>query len=322
LTGSRWLAGLRRRNLCDEHGVATIGARRIYILPTSLGAGFGAMLMATLLGSLNYQNNLGLFLTFLMAAIALVSMHHCWYNLLGLSLRAANAPPVFCGQPARFRIELWSRRGRAHGEVCVRGGGCTALENAGAHREIELSVQTQRRGPMPLAEILIDTQHPLGLFRAWAWAQTSASALVYPTPAERAPPPPAMPARRPNASGRQTDQGADDFIGPRAYRPGDSPRRLDWKALARERGLVTKAFGADEASRVRLDLAQPAGDLEQRLSVLARQALNAEAQQLEYGLRLGNLELPCGSGAAHQQRCLEALARYPREPSPTDQTQK
>ena len=146
--------------------------------------------------------------------------------------------------------------------------------------------------------------------------------LVYPTPAERAPPPPAVPARSRKASGRQADQGADDFIGPRAYRPGDSPRRLDWKALARERGLVTKAFGADEASRVRLDLAQSAGDLEQRLSVLTRQVLDAEAQQLEYGMRLGNLELPTGSGAAHQQRCLEALARYPRGPSPTSRAEK
>lgn len=320
MTERGWFTGLTRRNLCDNHGVATIGARRIYILPTGMGAAFGAMLVATLLGSLNYQNNLGLFLTFLMAAIALMSMHHCWYNLLRLSVRAADADAVFCGQPAHFRIELWSRRGRAHGELCIRAGGCTELDRSGAHREVRLTVPTHRRGPMPLTEVLIDTRHPLGLFRAWAWVQTDASTLVYPRPADWAPPAAFVSTRSRNPRAER-GQGADDFVGPRAYRAGDSPRRLDWKALARERGLVTKQFGGDEASRVELDLAQTTGDREQRLALLTRQVLDAEAQQLDYGLRLGSTLIPCGRGLAHRQRCLEALARYPGPSRPADARQ-
>lgn len=312
-TRRSWLAGLGRRNTCDRDGVATIGARRIYILPTAIGTAFGAVLFATLLGSLNYQNNLGLFLTFLMAGIALVSMHHCWYNLLGLSLRAADAEAVFCGQPARFGVELRGRRGRAHGELCIRDGGCTALA-AGRHGRLEIERPTTHRGPLALGELVIETEHPLGLFRAWAWVRTNAEVLVFPRPAPTAPP-----AQTAAADGRETTgrsgPGADDFIGPRAYRPGDSPRQLDWKALARERGLVTKQFGGHQAARVWIDLERVAGGLEERLSLLTRQVLDADAQQLEYGLRLGAAgSIECGRGETQRLRCLEALARVAAEP--------
>ncbi|NEX15515.1 MAG: DUF58 domain-containing protein [Halochromatium sp.] len=309
----RWLDGLMRRSPHDQQGVACISARRIYILPTSTGLTFGAMLFATLLGSLNYQNNLGLFLTFLMAGIALLSMHYCWYNLLGLSVRCADAEPTFCGQSARFRVELWNQPGRQHGELCLRGGDCAAIP-AGSHTEIDLSLTTQHRGLMRLDELLIETSYPLGLFRAWALVRTPAKVLIYPRPAPQAPPPglAIAPEQRAKEAARASqDLGADDFIGSRAYRAGDSPRQIDWKVLARERGLVTKQFGGDQAAQVQLDLRQHRGDLEQRLSLLTRQVLDADAGNRRYGLQLGTELIPSERGERHKRRCLEALARYP-----------
>lgn len=301
-----------RRNPHDQQGVARIGARRIYILPTSTGVAFGIMLFATLLGSLNYQNNLGLFLTFLMAGIALVSMHHCWYNLLGISVRCADAEPTFCGQPARFRAELWSHHGRRHGELCLRGGDCAEIP-AGRHSELDLPLITQHRGLMRLDEVQIESRYPLGLFRSWALVQTPAQVLVYPRPAPQAPPARLAVApeqRTKDAARTSQDLGADDFIGSRAYRAGDSPRQIDWKVLARERGLVTKQFGGEQAAHVQLDLGQHHGDLEQRLSLLTRQVLDAEARDRRYGMQLGVDEIPGGKGERHKHRCLEALARY------------
>lgn len=306
-----------RRNPHDQQGVTRIGARRIYILPTRTGVTFGAMLFATLLGSLNYQNNLGLLLTFLMAGIALLSMHYCWYNLLGLSVRCADAAPTFRGQSARFRVEFWNQSGRRHGELCLRGGECAEVA-AGRHVEIDLSVSADQRGLMRLEELLIETRYPLGLFRAWALVRTPAKVLVYPRPAPQAPPPglaitAAQRANALEAARDAPDQGADDYIGARAYRDGDSPRQIDWKVLARERGLVTKQFGADQSAQVQLDLRQHPGDLEQRLSLLTRQVLDADARGLRYGLRLGPLLIPSGRGEPHQRRCLEALARCPAD---------
>jgi uncharacterized protein (DUF58 family) len=319
--GRAWLDRMMRRSPYDQDGVATIGARRIYILPTSTGLTFGAMLFATLLGSLNYQNNLGLFLTFLMAAIALVSMHHCWYNLLGLSLRCADAEPVFCGQPARFAVEVWDRHGRRHGELCLRGGGCTTLA-ANVHATLDRALPTERRGRQRVGELLIETRYPLGLFRAWALVRTPAEVLVYPRPAAQAPAPGLAegPDRETEpARDHARGEGADDFIGLRTYRPGDSPRQIDWKALAREHGLMTKEFASDQAARVQLDLDQHRGDVEVRLSLLTRQLLDADKRQLRYGLRLGRDLLPPGQGESHRQRCLEALALYQTAARPVAQ---
>ena len=62
-----WLASLARRPPVDSGGVARLGRRYIYILPTGAGVLLGVVLMLMLLGALNYQNNLALLLTFLMA---------------------------------------------------------------------------------------------------------------------------------------------------------------------------------------------------------------------------------------------------------------
>ncbi len=54
----------------------TLGSRRIYILPTRNGLYFAVLVLAMLLGSMNYNNSLGFALAFLLAAVGLVAMHH------------------------------------------------------------------------------------------------------------------------------------------------------------------------------------------------------------------------------------------------------
>lgn len=105
--------------------------------------------------------------------------------------------------------------------------------------------------------------------------------------------------------------GTDDFVGLRDYRPGDSLRRLDWKAFARERGLVVKQFGGDRAAQVSIDWDQlPVLEPELRLSLLCRQVLDAAEQGLSYGLRLPGVTLAAGHGEIHKHRCLESLADF------------
>jgi uncharacterized protein (DUF58 family) len=49
---------------------------------------------------------------------------------------------------------------------------------------------------------------------------------------------------------------------------------------------------------------------EQQLSRLCAWVLQAEKQGLDYGLRLGTVELKPSRGEAHKRRCLQALARH------------
>ena len=59
-------------------------------------------------------------------------------------------------------------------------------------------------------------------------------------------------SNRPKRSGDK-GRGVDDFAGFRPYRPGDSPRHLFWKAVARDQALLVKQFGGDRADELWLD---------------------------------------------------------------------
>ena len=78
----RWF---RRRQGADGDSIE-LHQRRIYILPTRIGLGFGVVLFTMLLGALNYSNNMGFALAFLLTAVTVVSIHHCQRNLTGLRL--------------------------------------------------------------------------------------------------------------------------------------------------------------------------------------------------------------------------------------------
>jgi uncharacterized protein (DUF58 family) len=202
------------------------------------------------------------------------------------------------------------RGGKPRPGLCIVDAGCIDLA-ADGDAQMRLRRVARQRGPLTLGSVEIETRYPLGLFRAWTRVSLSASVLVYPAPAAYAPSPGLAAVSERRGSG-DLGRGAEDFVGPRAYQPGDSPRRVDWKALARERGLVVKQFGGDRSARVLIDWDEVrAADDESRLSLLARQILDAHERGCGYGLRLPGLEIKQDRGEPHKHRCLAALARYP-----------
>ncbi|MBK5966923.1 DUF58 domain-containing protein [Thiocystis minor] len=294
-------------------GVARVGARQIYILPTRTGLMFGSVLLLMLLGSLNYQNNLGLLFTFFLASVGLVAMHHAWFNLLGIAVQARGGPPVFSGETAMIDVSLLAEGRRARHDIQARKGHDTALPvhvPGGNQRRVSLGLPTTRRGLLTIETMTIETQHPMRLFRAWCYIATDASTLIYPAPARHAPDPgyAAGDARLPDRTG---GEGADDYLGSRNYRHGDSPRQIDWKAFARERGLVVKQFGGDQGQEVWIDWSRLAApDPEVRLGLLTRQILDVSESGVRFGLRLPGAVEGLAQGAAHVQRCLTRLALF------------
>lgn len=315
---SAWVEGrfraLLRRSPIGPDGMARVRPREIYILPTGTGITYGLVTLATLIGSLNYQNNLGLLFTFFGASVGLVAMHHCWFNLLGLAVRARPGEPVLAGDPAALEVVLDNARRWERHDLAVTAGGAwsgAASVPARDRKAVTLSVATSRRGLLPVLEVQVETRYPMGLFRAWCLARSDAAVLVYPRPAASAPTPTGEGGDlgQPASAGRE---GNEDFLGTRGYRAGDSPRQLDWKAWARERGLVTKEFGGSDGAEVWLDWWQlPGRDTESRIQVLARQVVDCSAAGLRFGLRLPGREISPASGQPQAHRCLSALALYP-----------
>jgi len=300
-----------RRRHGPDLGVVTIGRRRVYILPTQLGAGYAALLFAMLLGGLNYGNNLALAFTFVLAAGGWVAMHQCHRNLAGLRLAPAGTRAPYAGDPAEFSFALSSAYARNDLVLSAAGGAAPpASVGAGSATTVSVLAPTTRRGRVPLGRLRIESTFPLGLFRAWTWVHPELECLVYPRPAprDREGPPPAIEAGSAH-DGRA--RGEEDFAGLRAFRDGDPPRRIAWKAWARGGELVVKQFVGAARAPVVLDLADaPGRDLEARLARLARWVVDAEERGDRYGVRLEARETGPGTGLAHRNRCLAQLATY------------
>lgn len=289
--------------------------RRIYIVPSWHGIIFSLFLLVMLLGALNYSNSVAFLLTFLLISVALVSMLHTYRNMAQLVIRVGKSMPVFAGQTAFFQVALenlssWQRYALAL-QVHRQAETVQWVDLApGECQWVNLPVPAKTRGWLAIPELRVWTRYPLGLFYAWSPCWLTATCLVYPKPAGLL----TLPPLTPYHAAEQGDKGCgtDDFMGFRVYHPGDSPRQINWKAVAREQVLLTKQFGGDRVEEQWLDWATlpPIMTTEARLSQLTQWVLAASAQSLRYGLKLPGITLKPSQAGTHQQNCLQALALY------------
>lgn len=294
-----------------ETGPVLLDRRRVYILPTRQGLLLGAVLIAILLGAINYDNALAFALAFLLTGLCLVSILHTWHNLQGLRVEAGRCPPVFAGGEARFPVGLGNEAGHLRPALALvlPDGTETVLDLPPGLQWTTLSRPAPRRGRLALGRFRMATRFPLGLFRAWSPLELAASCLVYPAPSPPAPLPPGQFAA--TGSGGERGQGHDDFTALRPYLNGDSLRHVHWKAVARGQGMHIKQFAGEAPQELWLAWELlPGLATEERLSRLCRWVLEADAAGLAYGLRLPERTIPPGSGPAQRLCCLEALALH------------
>lgn len=307
----RTQAWLKRRQGADRDPVM-LHRRRIYILPTRLGLAYAAMVFAMVLGGLNYNNNLGLGLAFLLVSLGLVAMHHCHGTLSGLALRLLSTQSAFAGQRVRFGLllENRARAPRPRIEVTTGAGApCVVDVPASGSAPAEVEMAASQRGRIRLERFVLATRHPLGLFRAWAVVHPDYSAIAWPRPSEQRVPPRGVET---DTGGAQDHaKGEEDFAGLKPYQPGDSLRRIAWKAYARGQGLHTKQYaGTDVVSHVFDWDSLPDLDTESRLSQLCRWVIDAHDCGEAFGLRLPGQAIEANIGTAHYERCLTALALF------------
>lgn len=288
--------------------------RRVYILPTRQGLFFAVILAVLLVGAINYALSLGYVLTFLLGSMGFVALHHTWRNLAYLRLRPGRSEPVFAGGAARFPLSLESPSGRDRYAIVVRqarGEAHAAIDiPRGQPSEATLIVEAPRRGRLRCGRLEVATTYPVGLFRAWAYVDFGQSVLVYPTPAPSPGNPPAVSRVEGESSGVAL-AGEGEFHLLRAYRPGDPPRHVAWRTLARGQPLQTREFQSLAASELWLDYADaPGANAEARLSVLCAWVLQAEGRGQRYGLRLPGAQIAPDRGELHRAACLEALALW------------
>ena len=295
-----------------EPGTIFLLQKRVYILPTRPGLAFALALVVMLIGSINYNLSLGYILTFLLASMALVAILHTFRNLVHLHITPGRVDPVFAGETAWFELFVENRSGYDRCSIALWHQGkatqCDVPSQRGA--TVSVPVAAQKRGWLAPGRITVDTRFPVGLLRAWSYIQPDMRCLVYPKPDDGL-----LPLPEPSGGSgekRVAGGGSDDFAGLRPYQASDSPRHINWKAVARGQGLQTKVFSGRAAAELWLAWDQlPANlDLESKLCRLSRWVLAADQDGLRYGLRLPGLELAPDAGESHRLACLRELALY------------
>lgn len=293
----------------------TLTQRNVYILPTRPGIMLGVTLLVLLVGSINYQLNLGYLLTFLLAGCAVVGMHVCHATLRGLTLNLLPPPPQFAGASATLSVVLSNARKK------VRHGIGLAVLDA-THEDhwawtdvpaqgtctVQVAFRPQRRGLHRIPPLTAETRFPLGTFRVWTVWRPAAQVLVYPAPELHPPPlPPGEP--RAGGSGAARARSSGEFEGVRAYQRGDPLKLVVWKKAAKSDELVSRDTMQSQRYELWLDAAQTGtSDPEARLSRLTAWVLQADKLGQDFGLRVQGQEVQPASGEAHKRRCLEVLA--------------
>lgn len=286
--------------------------RRVYILPTKQGLAFAFLLFIMLLGSINYSNSLGYFLTFLLASLAVVTIFHTYNNLLKLSFGPAICKPVFADNKSLFLVQVNNLNHQTRFSVNAFTPQLTrTMTDIKADSLSTISIQHSfdQRGLIPLPRFTIESRFPFGLFRAWALIQLDQTQLVYPKPSSHS----HLPIKSSGLSEgkKQIDLGTDDFKGLRSYAEGDPLQHVHWKSYARHHTLQTKEFSSTTSDELWLNFFDTTvTGIEQKLSQLTRWVILAEKAKLHYGLHLPDVSIKPNTGTAHIEACLKQLALF------------
>lgn len=297
----------------ERQPALSAGKSKTRLIPNRYGVLLLVIIISMLIGSLNYNNNPGFLLTFLLGGMAFISIFTTLKNIAGMEIKALPVKPVFAGETVDFEFMVVSRRNSSRAVQFSlkdsRPSIATRIrKNIG--EKIRVQLKANERGIFDPGPLRIGTKYPLGVFEASIQWKTQTTGLVYPVPISGPAEEPDGPVDE-DGNNQVTGTSPGDFSELRAYIPGDPMQRIAWKASQRGQGLLTKDFTEQVNTSVILDFNNiPGRDVEYRLSRLCHMVLESDRKEAPYGLRLVNKTIKPGSGELHKRECLNALAVF------------
>lgn len=287
--------------------------RRIYVLPSKPGLFFAVIWFVMLMAGLNFNNNMGLMLVFLLFGMAQVMLLKTFFNMRNVTLNSIKADPVFLGEVIEAQVELtavndrWQLVNEHHESVQE-----AHIEKGTGY--LLWLVNSVHRGRQALPRFKLLTRYPMGLFTVWVYATPKVDVMIYPKP-ER--PMAEFPAHGGLEGDKSLPVVGDEISGIREYQVGDPVRDIAWKKTAQTDKTWVKQFEVTQGKHMLFDFEQMGGmDLELKLSRLCAWVLQAEHENVDYQLKLPGFISDMSHGAAHLSACLEALALYGGGASP------
>lgn len=287
--------------------------RRLYILPTRFGYLYALMLVVLLLAAINYQNSMAYVLTFLLAALGIISLWQTHKNLSGLTIELKTPGPVFQGEDLELNFQLSNPNQAERFAVGLQYAKKSPVyTRIGAEQNgaVSLLLPALKRGLFKPGGFFIFTRYPTGLFHAWGWLRFDVPILIYSRPVYDIELKNSLIDEHSGKNIVDTADG-DDFAGLREHHAGESLRHISWKAYAQGRGMLTKTFQGHASPALWIDWSDmSAAPTEGKLSQMTALVLLAHQQGLKYGLRLPGILIEQASGPAQRSDCLQLLATF------------
>jgi len=297
------------------------GTGRMRLVPVRATLVYFIVLAGFWYAAVSQNNSMAYLLFFFLLGIGLASLPAGWRNLRGLRAVLMEESAGYADGPIPVKIAV-TNAGRSNAcgvhatPVLVKGGPQADarfdyLESGG--RAVLDGALTLPRGLHRVGMLRIASAFPLGL---WSWElrlPVERRIVVYPERkgAQTLPVQDAQGA----VSGMLMSAGAgDDFRGHRRCTPGDSNRRIDWKAVARGHPRMVKEFEDEVGHPASLRWSVTQGrDDEIRLAQMAKWIWECHEEGLAFEFSLPGCELPTGFGPQHEIKALTALAAYRHE---------
>jgi len=302
--------------------VHKLTSRNVFIFPTPFGFAYLGFVALLFLLATNYQNNLIMLLSYLLASLFITVMMHSFYNFSQLSFSAHQQQTGFAGQNIIFPLTITSKKTHFDLNFSIDNNVAVLSDNKVARCTpgqtiINLAYFGEKRGKYSVGRVTIFSEYSFGLFKSWTHLDFGLSALVYPKPQPVALNQQQLLGQADESaitSYQSSDKtGIDDFSELKNFILGESRARTAWKQLARGQGHYSKHYQESQSALLCLKLVNmPVANLETQLSYLSYLVNELSQNQQTFSLELDRDKEVVGyhSGLAHQQACLTALALY------------
>ncbi|MBA6379123.1 MULTISPECIES: DUF58 domain-containing protein [unclassified Colwellia] len=309
---NRWLK--RRIPPARKHKLSN---HNIFIMPSRFGVVYLFFVVLLFLLATNYQNNVIMLLSYLMASVFITTMMHSFFNLSGLAISADKTALGYANQNIHFPIKISSANKRLAINFCFDDQAVLHLpQSEPGEQTVYVCCSYTNRGVYTPGRLKVSSEYSLGLFITWTRIDFDQQCIVYPQ---------AMSlsyrqsdfgdAEQENVFSQSSKPGVDDFYELKAYLPGEPLSRLAWKQFARGQGRLTKHYHQQQGTRCWLKLNDmPNHGLEKQLAYLCFLVSEYHRSEQVFGLDLVVEKIQPSQGEFHFKECLMALAIYPKSP--------
>lgn len=307
----RWYVSWINRML-PRVGQITLNRNRVFVFPTARGLLFVICAVCVFIAGTNYSNNLILGTGFLLFSLFMVTIWHSFLNMLGLTIIAGGAEPVFLGEYAQFNLGLKRPEGKPFYALKFKWPNASeTMTNVDddQHKNVKVVIKPQQRGYFYPPRLTVETRFPFGIIRCWSHVALATRCIVYPTPIEN------DVYLGDGHEGQHGDelnfQSNEEFYELKKYQDGDNLNHVSWKSFSKGLGLRTKHFAGFQDEAIWLDWNNFGSyEHELKLSYICYWLLRFENENRRYGLDIPGVTIQPDVGENHLKLCLNALATF------------